>query len=380
MLKHKLLTEISLKYKRPNYPKKSNSLSLISTNIPHKDYIKSNKYVYDYISNVVILSKDLYPDQNPSDLSEVEITNQKILLKFLVGYEYGAIIEFQYDLTDIILSDVMNYKPKSDIPLEIKDLHFHDGKVTVLKHIDVSNYNIFLSAGYDLKLIVWKVESGQTNNLIPFRKDSDAPSSKLLTYDLPTVINYIDYKSTDGILDYIIAACYDGNIRLFTIDGDINNMTITKTIFVANYPLLQLALKDKNTWIVVGDTTNFHVIDTDTNSNKVVCGYSSLIKGVLCSMNLIVTLSEKQARVWDMYDYRLMYTIEVSNDTLNTHLLTGDYLFIGSCDMNVRWYNYSDMVNRYQNFLLMEDENKWQDAWNVKMNKAKKEKKGKKKK
>lgn len=77
-------------------------------------------------------------------------------------------------------------------------------------------------------------------------------------------------------------------------------MTITKTIFVANYPLLQLALKDKNTWIVVGDTTNFHVIDTDTNSNKVVCGYSSLIKGVLCSMNLIVTLSEKQARVWDM--------------------------------------------------------------------------------
>jgi len=28
----------------------------------------------------------------------------------------------------------------------------------------------------------------------------------------------------------------------------------------------------------------------------------------------------------------------------------------------------------------MEDENKWQDPWNVKMNKAKKEKKGKKKK
>jgi len=100
-----------------------------------------------------------------------------------------------------------------------------------------------------------------------------------------------------------------------------------------------LALKDKNVWIVVGDSANFNILDIDTDSNKVISGYSSLNKGVMCSQSLIVTFSERQARVWDMFDYRLMYTIEASNDTLNTHLLTGDYLFIGSCDLNVRWYN-----------------------------------------
>lgn len=97
--------------------------------------------------------------------------------------------------------------------------------------------NIFISAGQDLKLNVWKVESGYVNKL----------SGIMLEFDLPTVVNHIEYKLNEGSeFEYFIAACQDGSLRVFNIDGDIKNLTITKTIHVADYPLLQLALKEKS--------------------------------------------------------------------------------------------------------------------------------------
>lgn len=218
----------------------------------------------------------------------------EIKIYILVGYEYGAIVSFELNLTDVILSDVMGLTPKKDIQSVLKKEYEHEGKVTILKHVETPTMNLFISSAWDLKLNVWKLEAGNLN-------------STPLSFNLPTVVNHIEckYNAEDASLEYIIAACYDGNIRLFNIEGDLKNLQITKTIYLGNYPLLELALKDKNVWIVVGDSANFNILDVDTESNRVISGYSSLNKGVMCSQSLIVTFSERQARVWDMFDYRL---------------------------------------------------------------------------
>lgn len=133
-------------------------------------------------------------------------------------------------------------------------------------------------------------------------------------------------------------------------------------------------------WIVIGDTPNVMLVDIESNQKWTINSDCGLNRALVCSNNLIVTLSERMARVWDMNDFRLMHTIEVSHDTLSVQCIVDDYLFIGGCDLQVRWYNYSDIVTRYQTLLLMEDENTWQDEWNWKFNKKNKNKRKKKKK
>jgi len=82
-------------------------------------------------------------------------------------------------------------------------------------------------------------------------------------------------------------------------------------------PLLQLAQKSPTVWVVIGDTPNFHLIDVESNHKMSINTDCGLNRALLVSHSLIVTLAERTARFWDMHDLRLMYTMEVSNDTLS---------------------------------------------------------------
>jgi len=61
-------------------------------------------------------------------------------------------------------------------------------------------------------------------------------------------------------------------------------------------PLLQLAQKNQTVWVVIGDTSNFILVDVESSQKMVVNSDCGLNRGLLCSRNLIVILCERILR------------------------------------------------------------------------------------
>jgi len=74
--------------------------------------------------------------------------------------------------------------------------------------------------------------------------------------------------------------------------------------------LHKIVKKDNTNIIVIGDTSNYLIINTNTLQIKTFNGHHGLIKNIYCVNDFIFTLGEdKIIKLWDIHTFRLLESL-----------------------------------------------------------------------